>query len=391
MNINYTINRNEQFNSLEITFEGKPSEAVRDILKSFRFRWHGVKKVWYGYADEKALRAALEGQEDKPQPSARKRSGTPQNRVRILYNGMKVDGTLYRCHYSINGDSVTVYGRDYNHLPRDFFPVHNDSDCMTDYFENDSAYITASHPFYPYFVYAAHKANAISDKNYIRTMEKRMEKPGDYYARHQEETLRDIERHRVRLAAFESMEDPGQPSQEDLDRIEQQKQEEETAKIAAKEEEERRLREKYDSKRFYGKSLIDEQMKLYPLKDGEPIVTINWSEHCAFYAWPDNTLKMSVAAAEIILRTFDAENHNDPDFAGYDKTSFTITGHYDDGKEFTYEGRYDLGDGERGMIDHIRSLGEWERTHEQFGKVKEQPDETNDRIQFADYLSRFTA
>jgi hypothetical protein len=49
---NYTISKNETFNSTEIKFEGKPSEAVREALKALRFRWHGTKKVWYGYKTE---------------------------------------------------------------------------------------------------------------------------------------------------------------------------------------------------------------------------------------------------------------------------------------------------------------------------------------------------
>ena len=54
----YTISRNDQFNSLEIAFDGKPCEAIRDALKALRFRWHGVRRVWYGYADEQTTRAA---------------------------------------------------------------------------------------------------------------------------------------------------------------------------------------------------------------------------------------------------------------------------------------------------------------------------------------------
>lgn len=57
----YTMTRNPQFNSLEIAFDGKPSEAIREALKELKFRWHGVKKVWYGYADEAAAKAAIEG------------------------------------------------------------------------------------------------------------------------------------------------------------------------------------------------------------------------------------------------------------------------------------------------------------------------------------------
>ncbi len=59
--MNYTITNNTEFNSIEIMFDGKPSEEVRDALKALRFRWHGQKRVWYGYKDEQTVRAAIEG------------------------------------------------------------------------------------------------------------------------------------------------------------------------------------------------------------------------------------------------------------------------------------------------------------------------------------------
>ena len=46
----YTIENNAQFGSKEIYFDGKPSEDVRSALKALKFRWHSVKKCWYGYA-----------------------------------------------------------------------------------------------------------------------------------------------------------------------------------------------------------------------------------------------------------------------------------------------------------------------------------------------------
>lgn len=57
----YTLTHNAQFGSLEITFDGKPEQAIRDALKTLRFRWNGVRRVWYGYADEEITRAALDG------------------------------------------------------------------------------------------------------------------------------------------------------------------------------------------------------------------------------------------------------------------------------------------------------------------------------------------
>ena len=61
MNTAYTITTNTTYNSTEISFEGKPSEEIRDTLKSMRFRWHGQRRVWYGYKDEETVRAAIEG------------------------------------------------------------------------------------------------------------------------------------------------------------------------------------------------------------------------------------------------------------------------------------------------------------------------------------------
>ena len=72
----YTISKNEQFNSLEISFDGKPSEAIREALKAMRFRWHGVKKVWYGYKTEEEVRAALDGEDTEPKATTTKASKT---------------------------------------------------------------------------------------------------------------------------------------------------------------------------------------------------------------------------------------------------------------------------------------------------------------------------
>ena len=64
MTTTYTITPNEAFKSIEISFEGKPSEAIRDALKALKFRWHGVKKIWYGYSNEEAVRTAIDNAEN---------------------------------------------------------------------------------------------------------------------------------------------------------------------------------------------------------------------------------------------------------------------------------------------------------------------------------------
>lgn len=38
---------NNELNGIEITFDGKPSAVIRDMLKEAGFRWHRYKKIWY--------------------------------------------------------------------------------------------------------------------------------------------------------------------------------------------------------------------------------------------------------------------------------------------------------------------------------------------------------
>lgn len=58
--MSYTITNNTQFNSIEILFDAKPSEAVRSALKSLKFRWHNQRGIWYGYRSESEVREAIE-------------------------------------------------------------------------------------------------------------------------------------------------------------------------------------------------------------------------------------------------------------------------------------------------------------------------------------------
>ena len=38
---------NKDMDGIELYFNDKPSEQIRNILKSNKFRWHGKKKMWY--------------------------------------------------------------------------------------------------------------------------------------------------------------------------------------------------------------------------------------------------------------------------------------------------------------------------------------------------------
>lgn len=65
----YTINRNANFNSLEITFNGIPSAAVRAAIRELKYRWNAAKKLWYGFADEATTREAIENADKTDAPA----------------------------------------------------------------------------------------------------------------------------------------------------------------------------------------------------------------------------------------------------------------------------------------------------------------------------------
>lgn len=54
----YRIEDNAQFKSKEIYFDGIPSVKTRDNLKALKFRWHGQKKCWYGFATNEQIAEA---------------------------------------------------------------------------------------------------------------------------------------------------------------------------------------------------------------------------------------------------------------------------------------------------------------------------------------------
>lgn len=57
----YTISNNEQYNSLEVSFDSKPATEVIAALKSLKMRWNGKKSCWYGFAEREQIEAAING------------------------------------------------------------------------------------------------------------------------------------------------------------------------------------------------------------------------------------------------------------------------------------------------------------------------------------------
>ena len=94
----YTITANEQYNSLEVVFDTKPTADVLTALKALRMRWHSKKACWYGFATREQIEAAINGAEqvktetataDRPRKAAKK--AEPVNRT----HGVKVGDLFY--------------------------------------------------------------------------------------------------------------------------------------------------------------------------------------------------------------------------------------------------------------------------------------------------------
>ena len=329
--------------------------------------------------------------------------------IKFFYNGIKLNGEnkLLKCFYSIDnstaesGPCVTIYARGYDDLPRDLFPVENDTDLYTDYFDSDRATLTPAHPLYRYARAAAIKADLRDSVPYLEKLERTLNsgklapwQNADALKIDADSRRAKVEQYRAELEHLPKT----HPTAEDLAEIDAMKTAAENARRAREQAEQLEAREKTLRQRAEGRAYIEGIAQQHPITEGAPYVEIPFSENPAFYAFNDQTdktgepLRLSVAAAEIVLKHFDeqaaAENR------GYDKTDFVI--HYidDNGEPSTYSGRYDLGDNDGGMIAHIRSFGEFLRDKGNFGSGKPTDEDRESGaaiVEFAAMLEGYTA
>ena len=78
--------------------------------------------------------------------------------VKFMYNGLKVDGQLFRGAYSkgpwtaeskLPDGTITIYAKDYKSFPAiEGLNIQNETDIMTDYFETDKIRIKPGEPYY---------------------------------------------------------------------------------------------------------------------------------------------------------------------------------------------------------------------------------------------------
>lgn len=102
--------------------------------------------------------------------------------LKFMYNGIKLDGQLYKGWYSkgtytersgIPEGTITIYARDYKRFPQiEGLEIKNESDSMTDYFEEDKIRVYPTNKFYS----EVHKAYEKQEERMKKQKEKRMAK-----------------------------------------------------------------------------------------------------------------------------------------------------------------------------------------------------------------------
>jgi len=96
--------------------------------------------------------------------------------IKFMWNGIKVDGKLYKGHYSIGpytkesklpNATITIYSSNYIGFPKiEGIVKINNSDIMTDYFEKDKLLIMPGKQYYAMAMEAYSKQNEHYAKKY---------------------------------------------------------------------------------------------------------------------------------------------------------------------------------------------------------------------------------
>ena len=151
-----------------------------------------------------------------------------KNEIKIFWNGVKLNGELQKFYFSMNGENVSFidnekYGR--ATMPKECgLVVINNSDSMTDYFEEDHGTITPDHPLYSFFKNAAQANTLHRAKANVKWLEKRIAKlegVGDKYAQQAlENYTADLEKTKAEVAALEKTVNNAQPTAEDFEKVE---------------------------------------------------------------------------------------------------------------------------------------------------------------------------
>lgn len=309
--------------------------------------------------------------------------------IKFYYYGVVINGETYKYGYysQPTEEGIEITSSEYysDRVPSDIFAPYLEYN-MGLYSIN----VSKEHPFYE-FVFENYRKNKIRclklENKRLENRIKKLEKynsQGKYDNSIAEKKAEIVQNSNLidEISKVCAAEKCGQPVSKDIENFYEWRE-----KVIADHKEELRLKdeaeakarkEAFEKEKKITSDFLDTAMNSYPLNkaDGKPYVMINWSECPAFYRWDDDQLEISLQAAEQALFQIDEYYYND-EMRGYSKTAFTI--HYN-GDE--YVGRYDLGDGECGLINHIRNHGKWLIEDKVYGDEKR----GKEVIEFSDYL-----
>lgn len=102
----YTITHNEKYGSIEIAFAEMPTALIRCQLKELGFRWHSQKRLWYGYAEESAVLAAIDpNTEPETEPtSAAAETPVPDHPILTGSDASRIYGILNAAEEAMKDD-----------------------------------------------------------------------------------------------------------------------------------------------------------------------------------------------------------------------------------------------------------------------------------------------
>lgn len=107
---NYVISTEEittrrgKTNVVNIKFEGKPTEEVRNILKEHHFRWFAPKGVWYGFVKVEEITEALGDSVSYEEPKEVKKADSKTDKP------ASKKGTEVKAYFAALDTYVTVTG-----------------------------------------------------------------------------------------------------------------------------------------------------------------------------------------------------------------------------------------------------------------------------------------
>lgn len=112
---NYVISTEEittrkgKANAVNIKFEGKPTEEIRNILKEHRFRWYAPKGIWYGFSKVEDITKALGDSVSYEEPKEVKKATTDKpaskkgTEVKVWFKSLEM-------YVTVSGTAIDAYG-----------------------------------------------------------------------------------------------------------------------------------------------------------------------------------------------------------------------------------------------------------------------------------------